>query len=384
MYKMMTPGPTMVAPSVLKARSREFGNPDTDADFCEEYHALCRELAGLLHTENEVYILGGEGILGLEAACASLTEPEDRVLVIDNGVFGKGFADFVRLYGGEPELYTVDGRRPVDPEALRRFLEKNHDYKYATVVHCDTPSGVLNDIATICPLLKEYGILTVVDAVASMFGEEVRVDDWQIDVVCGGSQKALSAPPGLAFVSVSAAADAAMCSRRTPIASFYCNLLTFRDYYRDKWFPYTMPISDIYGLAEAVRIVREDTGRIERHRAIASAVRTAAERAGLERYLETGDASTVTVLRVPDGLTDRQIIDGMREKYDILISGSFDVLAGKVIRLGHMGRNADTEAVAQMMGALTGTLESLGYSCGCDMEREFRAELQNFRGHGIL
>lgn len=375
-YKMMTPGPTMTAPSVMEARSLSFGNPDVDEQFCEEYHQLCRSLGRLLHTDNEVYILGGEGILALEAACASLTEPGDKVLVIDNGVFGKGFADFVTIYGGEPELYTVDYHRPVDLEQLAAFLEKHHDYSYATVVHCDTPSGVLNDISSICPLLKQYGILTVVDAVASMFGEEVRVDDWQIDLVCGGSQKALSAPPGLAFVSVSSDAMKAMEERQTPVASFYCNLLAFRNYYRDKWFPYTMPISDLYGLAEAVRLVREDTGRINRHHQIAAAVRQAVKAAGLSLYLESGDAATVTVIRVPDGLTDREIIQTMKEQHGILISGSFDILAGKVIRLGHMGNNARQGDVAETLGALTKTLHSLGFSCLCDMQEVFNQELQ--------
>ena len=374
MYKMMTPGPTMVAPSVLQARGREFGNPDIDADFCEEYHALCLELAGLLHTKNEAYILGGEGILALEAACASLTEPGDKVLVIDNGIFGKGFADFVSLYGGKPELYTVDYHRPVDRKRLEVFLKEHHDYKYATVVHCDTPSGVLNEIDAICPLLKQYGILTVVDAVASMFAEEIRVDDWQIDIICGGSQKALSAPPGLAFVTVSDDAMAAMEGRKTPVASFYCNLLAFRNYYRDKWFPYTMPISDIYGMAEAVRLVKEDTGRIQRHQKIAAAVRKAVERAGLSLYLDYGSASTVTVINVPEGLTDKAILEHMRKEYGILIAGCFDVLAGKVIRLGHMGNNANIEDVAQMLAALTKTLNTLGFSCGCDMETVFLAE----------
>ena len=150
MYKMMTPGPTMVADSIMQARSLTFGNPDVDVNFCEEYHNLCLSLAELLYTKNPVYILGGEGILGLEAACASLTEPGDRVLVIDNGIFGKGFADFVTLYGGIPELYTVDYKKPVDVEELDRFLQENHDYKYATVVHCDTPSGMLNDVRFGC------------------------------------------------------------------------------------------------------------------------------------------------------------------------------------------------------------------------------------------
>lgn len=376
MYKMMTPGPTMVADTVMRARSRVFGNPDVDEEFCEEYHGICRELGKLLHTENEVYILGGEGILALEAACASLTEPGQRVLVIDNGIFGKGFADFVKIYGGTPVLYTTDYHCPVDVEQLRNYLEKDYDFSYATVVHCDTPSGVLNDISLICPLLKKYGILTVVDSVSAMFGEELYVDDWQIDIVCGGSQKALSAPPGLAFVSVSGDARSAMHARKTEIASFYCNLLAFETYYEDKWFPYTMPISDIYGLAEAIRIVGEDKGRVERHRRIAKAVRHAVKKAGLSLYLECGDASTVTVVRVPDGLSDKQIIQTMKETYGVLISGSFDVLSGKVIRLGHMGQNANAEDVRQMLAALTDTLNGLGFSCLCRMDEEFTGSLQ--------
>jgi aspartate aminotransferase-like enzyme len=376
MYKMMTAGPTMVPESVMQARSRWFGNPDVDTDFCEEYHRICRELAALLHTENEVYILGGEGILALEAACASLTERGTKVLVIDNGIFGRGFADFVKIYGGTPVLYTVDYHNPVDVERLKEYLKSNHDFTYATIVHCDTPSGVLNDIAAICPLLKQYGILTVVDSVAAMFAEEVRVDDWQIDIICGGSQKALSAPPGLAFVSVSDAALQTMKARKTPIASFYCNLLTFENYYRDKWFPYTMPISDIYGMGEAVSIVKADTDRIARHHRIADAVRTAVKEAGLELYLESGNAATVTVVRVPDGMTDLAIIQTMKEKHGILISGCFDILAGKVFRLGHMGQNANEEDVREMLCALTDTLSELGFSCSCRMEEAFDRNLQ--------
>ncbi|MBO5487037.1 MAG: alanine--glyoxylate aminotransferase family protein [Eubacterium sp.] len=377
MYKMMTPGPTMVAPSVMKARSLAFGNPDVDTDFCEEYHELCGEIGDLLGTGNEVYILCGEGILALEAACASLTEPGDRVLVIDNGIFGKGFADFVKIYGGEPVLYTTDYHRPVDVAALEAYLKENHDFKYATVVHCDTPSGVLNDIASICPLLKKYGILTVVDSVAAMFGEEVKVDEWDIDIICGGSQKALSAPPGLAFVSVSPEAFCAMKSRKSPIASFYCNLLTFQDYYKNKWFPYTMSISDIYGLKEAVHLVKEDTGRIERHHKIAEAVRGTVKAAGLTLYLDYGDAATVTVICVPEGLTDTAIITRMKEEYGVLISGCFDVLAGKVIRLGHMGNNANVEDVKEMLAALDRSLEDLGFSCSCDMAEEFSKRIEN-------
>ena len=351
MLKLMTPGPTRVRENVRMARSLETTNPDLDLEFYEYYRETCELISDLLNTKNPAYILSGEGILGLEAACASLTEPGDRVLVIDNGVFGRGFADFVRIYGGDPVLYTTDYQEIIDAAALKDFLERDHNFKYATVVHCDTPSGRLNPIQDICPLLKSYGILTVVDAVASMFGEPVRVDDWQIDIVCGGSQKALSAPVGLTFVTVSEAAMKAMKERKTPIASFYANLTIFEYYYRDKWFPYTMPISDIYGLRRALENVKEEPQIYERHKQVAEYVRNTLQAAGYQLY-GNGYSNTVTAMVVPEGKDAKAILDGVAEEAGVMLAGSFDVFAGKLIRIGHMGENANMEDAKLTVEAL--------------------------------
>ncbi|EUN34358.1 aminotransferase [Lactococcus cremoris] len=233
---IMTPGPTAVAENVRLARAKVTTNPDIDLEFYDFYKRTCDKLAQFLKTKNDLRILAGEGILGLEAACASLTESGDRVLVLDNGIFGHGFAEFVELYGGQALLLQSSEKEAFDIEILEKFLEKDHDFKYATIVHCDTPSGVLNDLSKICPLLKKYGILTVVDSVAAMGGEDLQVDNWQIDIALGGSQKVLSAPPGLTIVSISPLAYQAMENRQSPIASFYCNLLTFKDYYEKNGF----------------------------------------------------------------------------------------------------------------------------------------------------
>lgn len=374
--KIMTPGPTQVASNVYRARSYVTTNPDLDPRFYDFYKETCELCASLLDTENTVYILGGEGILGLEAACASLTEPGDRVLVIDNGIFGKGFADFVRLYEGEPVLFTTDYHNPVSVDALRNYLEQDHDFKYATLVHSDTPSGVLNPVEVLCPLLKSYGILTVVDSVTGMFADELHVDQAQIDIVCGGSQKALSAPPGLTMVAISPDAFAVMHSRKRPIRSFYANLLIFEDYYEKQWFPYTMPISDIYGLRAALENVGADPEQIQRHVSLAKAVRETLQDAGLTLYLKSGFASSVTVFYVPDGLTDRQILDSMVQKYHIMIAGCFDILAGKVLRIGHMGNNANVADLADTMEALQAILEELGVVVACDMKTTFLARCQ--------
>lgn len=371
MYKIMTPGPTQVKENVRLARARECTNPDLDEEFVEYYKETCELISRLLHTRYETLILGGEGILGLEAACASLTEPGDRVLVLDNGVFGKGFVEFVSMYGGLPRLYTVNDKNPIDPKNLEAFLEKDHDYKYATLVHCDTPSGVLNDVSILCPLLAQYGILTVVDSVSAMFGEELRVDDAQIDILCGGSQKAVSAPPGLTFVTVSDRAKTVMAERKVPIASFYANLRIFENYYEEKWFPYTMPISDIYGLREAIESIAADTDMLARHARIGEACRRALTEAGLKLHLESGFSNTVTVFDVPEQVLAREILQRMRDNHGIMLAGSLGSLDGQVIRIGHMGSNANEPDMAETMGALDETLRSLGIFLKVNLRERF-------------
>ncbi len=371
MYKIMTPGPTQVAENVRAARSRICTNPDIDPDFVTFYKETCDLISSLLFTKNETYILNGEGILGLEAACASLTEPQDKVLVIDNGIYGKGFAEFVSIYGGKPELYHADYFHTLDIEALASYLELHHDYKYATIVHCDTPSGMLNDISQICPLLKKYGILTVVDSVSAMFGEPVHVDEFQIDLLCGGSQKAVSAPPGLTFVVVSEDAKAAMKNRKTPVASFYANLTAFFNYYEEKWFPYTMPISDIYGLRAAFDNIAADWDMLNRHAKIANATRETIKASGLKLHLKSGFSNTVTVFDVPQETTADAILKIMKEKYNIMLAGSFDELFGKVIRIGHMGTNATISNMIETFYALDKTLCELGVNLKISLPEYF-------------
>ncbi|KZL89935.1 pyridoxal-phosphate-dependent aminotransferase family protein [Clostridium magnum] len=371
---IMTPGPTEVRENVRLARSLESTNPDLDLQFYDFYKETCEKISEFLKTNNEVRILSGEGILGLEAACASLTEKGDRVLVIDNGIFGEGFADFVKIYGGEVVFFTGDRHKEIDIEELSKFLQNDSDFKYATIVHCDTPSGVLNDVSKICPMLKEKGIITVVDSVAAMGGEELRVDDWKIDIALGGSQKCISAPPGLTILSISKNAFNAMKNRKTPIASFYCNLLVWENYYENKWFPYTQPISDITGLRVAIDNLLKDKGILERHSKIARATRNAVIEAGLELYIKQGYSNTVTVVQVPDNINDSQLRDYMLEKYNVLIAGSFGYLSGKVIRIGHMGENANINKVGYALFALQKSLEFFGVNLNTDLMSTFLRE----------
>lgn len=370
---VFTPGPTYVKENVRLARAESTTNPDLDLDFYDFYRESCNNLSDIMNTKNQVRILSGEGILGLEAACASLTEDEDRVLVIDNGLFGEGFADFVKMYGGEPVFFKGNRDEDINIANLKAFLEKDNNFKYATVVHCDTPSGVLNDISKICPLLKSYGILTVVDTVAAMIAVELKVDSWQIDIALGGSQKALSAPAGLTFLSISEDAFKAMENRKKPISSYYCNLLIWKNYYENKWFPYTMPISDIMGLRVAIDNVLEEGVEevIVRHTIIAEATRLAIEEAGLKLHIKKGYSNTVTVFDVPQNVDCEELLSYIKEKHNLLLASSFGYLKNKVIRLGHMGENAKASKVLFVLNVLQDGLLHFGVELKCNLSQIF-------------
>lgn len=376
------PGPTAVRENVRNSRAVETTNPDMDPAFYELYGRLSQDIGRVFGTDDKVLILSGEGILGLEAACASLTEKGDRVLVIDNGIFGEGFADFVRMYSGTPVLYSGERRKAIDPEALERFLEKDHDFKYATLVHCDTPSGVLNPLDRICPLLKRYGILSVVDAVSSSGGEPVDAKRNGIDICLGASQKAFSAPVGLTFLSVSEGAFKAMEKRETPIAGYYVNLLSFRYGVKKKWFPYTMPVSDILGLRQAVDNIFEEGIEAfqERHRIIGDAVREAILASGLRLHLESGFSSTVTVVEIPEGIPIEALIEYMHKEKGLLLSGSIGYLKNKVLRIGHMGENARIEKVATVLGILGESLVHFGFPMRHSLKERFLQSVEKNEG----
>lgn len=376
---VFTPGPTDVRENVRLERAKITTNPDVDLEFVELYKKTTKKIGEVINTENTVYILSGEGILGLEAACASLTEPGDRVLVIDNGIYGRYFGKFVEMYGGQVVYFTGSYNKEIEIEELIKFLEEDHDFKYATVVHCDTPTGILNDISKICPLLKEYGIITVVDSVATMGGVEIRVDDWKVDIALGSSQKAFSAPTGLTIVSVSQEAEDMMRNRKTPIVGFYCNLRIWENYYKDKWFPYTMPISDILGLDRAIDNILEEgvNNVLDRHSKIASAVRRSLVDYGLELFAENGLSNTVTVVNIPESIGALKVKNYILEKYNCVISTSLEPYLDKVIRIGHMGENARLDGTTYVLSLIDNAMKELGFKGEKELSSLFNKYMNN-------
>jgi aspartate aminotransferase-like enzyme len=343
---LLTPGPTALPPSVKEALSRELLNPDVDPAFAERYDAVVRKLKQVYGTDDDVAVLGGEGILGLEAAVASTVAPGDRVLCLANGPYGEGFADFVARYGGDPTLVDAPHDDPLDVGSLASILDDG-DFDLATMVHCETPTGTLNDLDPALDLLADHDVLTVVDAVSSLGGVPVPTD--RIDICLGASQKCFSAPPGLATCSVSDRAWERI-EARDP-APLYTNLLPWRDV--EQPYPYTHLTTLVVALDAALdRLLAEGLDDVyARHREAATVCRERASELGLDPYPDPDrSAPTVTALSVPGRAPDLQ--ERLRADHDVTLATGLGDLADDVLRVGHMGYGADVENVERAMDAL--------------------------------
>ena len=347
---LMTPGPTALPPEVREALGRPLVNPDVEAEFAADYRRLLGKLAAVYGTDDEMVVLGGEGILGLEASVASLVAPGETVLCLANGLYGQGFADFVETHGGDPVVHSPGETEPFDPAEVASLVDE-HDPAVATMVHCETPTGLLNDLDGVLEVLDDAGVITVVDAVSSLGGVSVPTE--RIDVCLGASQKCFSAPPGLATAAVRDRAWAAMEAREPH--SLYANFLPFRDV--SDGFPYTHLTTEVVALDEALGLLLDeglDAVR-ERHAAAAARCRERGAELGLETVPGPERSSpTVTAFAVPGRAESLQ--ERLREEHDVLLATGLGDGASDVLRVGHMGHSARVDRVEETMDALAAVL----------------------------
>ncbi|MGM0591654.1 MAG: pyridoxal-phosphate-dependent aminotransferase family protein [Halobacteriota archaeon] len=348
---LMTPGPTAVPEPVREAMSREQPNPDIEAAFFERYRNVTEKLQTVYETDDDVVVLGGEGILGLEAAIASLVAPGDRVLCLSNGLYGDGFADFVENYGGDPTLVGAGYDASLDVTGVESALADG-EFSVATMVHCETPTGTINDIEGVLETLADHGVITVVDAVSSLGG--APVPQANIDVCLGATQKCFSAPPGLSTVSVSDAAWEAI-EERDP-RTLYTNLLPWRDV--SEQFPYTHLDANVAALDAALDLLIEEglQSVFGRHERAAERCRQRGRELDLDLYPdETRSSPTVTAFHVPGRAKTLQ--RRLDDEHGIVVATGLADLADDVLRVGHMGFNADVDKVDQTMDALATVLD---------------------------
>ncbi len=361
---ILTPGPTEIPWRIYRALLRRGTNPDLDPGFFSLYEGVRNGLGRLLNAlRSNVYIMSGEAMLGLEAAVANTIKKGDKVLVVSNGVYGEAFSDLVKAYGGKPIRVGEDWRRSLRVEELKEALEKHSDVAAVTLVHCDTPSAILNPLRDIGRVVSKMGALLIVDAVSTVGGVEIDVDGWGIDILVGGSQKALNMPPGLTIITVSEKAWRRI--EEVGYEGFYMNLMVWREELDEKGvFPYTMPEHLIYALNESLDILMEEglENVYRRHLVAREASWNAVKALGLEAFpMSIEDSSpTVTAIRVPENVDGERLVMHIWRKYGVMVAGSWGRLKGKVVRVGHMGVTASRIHLILAYTALAKGLRDLG------------------------
>ncbi|MFP3228298.1 MAG: alanine--glyoxylate aminotransferase family protein [Caldisphaera sp.] len=361
---LLTPGPTQIPLEIYQSMITKAKNTDLDEDFLIFYNNLRNKLKNLLNiNKGDVYIMLGEAMIGLETAISNTVAQGDKVLIIDNGVYGDGFKDLVKMYKGVPLLMGLDWRKSADPNDIDRELEKNKDVDIVTLVHCDTPSGILNDLSQVSKVVKSHGALLIVDAVSSIATTEVSFNN--IDILIGGSQKALNIPAGLTIIAVSDYAWEKI--KKTEYQGYYMNLSLWKEMFDYKnTFPYTMNDTLIYALdASLNNLFKEGLESVyERHSLAKKASLKALEALNLELYpeKETYSSPSVTAFLLPKGIKDKELRELTWKKYGVMIAGSWGKLEGKVARIGHMGYQASLNNLLIAYSALSRSLNDLGYN----------------------
>ncbi len=360
---IMTPGPTHVPLDIYKSLLTKAKNTDLDEEFIDFYNNLRKKFYKLLNfSKGDIYIMLGEAMLGLETAIANTIKENEKVLIIDNGVYGDGFKDLVKMYNGIPITMGLDWRKEADPNEVDRALEKNKDVETVTLVHCDTPSGMLNNLNEISKIVKSHGKYLIVDAVSSIGTTNIEFKN--IDIIIGGSQKALNVPAGLTIMALSE--DIWDKIRNVNYQGYYMNLSLWKEMFDNKkTFPYTMNDTLIYALDTSInKLFEEGLDNVyKRHELAKKASLNALKELNLELYPEEERYSSpsVTAFLLPNNIEDKKLREMIRKKYGVMIAGSWGKLEGKVARIGHMGYQASLHNLLIAYSSLSKALNELGY-----------------------
>ena len=362
---LLGPGPSTVHPRVLQALSLPVMG-HLDPAFFQVMDDVCEMLRMVFHTTNSMTVpISSTGTGAMETACANIIEPGDSMLVCRNGYFGIRLADIAERCGATVHVMDTPWGKAVDPQMLKDELKKHPGLKAVGVVHAETSTGVLSDMKELVDVIHESGALAIVDAVTSLGGHEVRMDDWGIDVCYSATQKCLGAPPGLAPISLSPAAMDVVAKRPSKVQSFYFNLKDLEAYWNQtRAYHHTSPINMTYALREALRMMMEEgqKNRINRHARVAAALRAGAEALGLSLLAEEGHRlNPLTTLSIPEGIEDAKVRRALLNDYDIEIGGGLGEFASKAWRVGLMGESARERNVFALLSALETILSKEGY-----------------------
>lgn len=359
---LMGPGPSDVNPKILNALART-----TIGHLDPMFVSLMDEVKQLLQyafqTKNELTMpISAPGSAGMEAAFANLIEPGDKVIVCQNGVFGGRMFENVVRCQGIPVLIKDKWGEQTDPEKLRDALIANPDTKIVAFVHAETSTGVRNDADLLCSIAKQHGCLTIVDAVTSLAGCELRVDDWNIDAIYSGTQKCLSCVPGLSPVSFSDAAVEKIKQRKQPVQSWFLDMDLVMGYWgkgTKRAYHHTAPVNSIYALHESLIILAQEglEQAWQRHYENHCLLRDGLESLGLEFAVdESYRLPQLNMVNIPVGIDDTEIRSRLLNEFNLEIGAGLGELAGKVWRIGLMGYGSNKENIAYCLDSFSKVL----------------------------
>jgi len=363
---LMGPGPSDVSPRVLEALARPtIGHLDpVFVDMMEEMKGL---LQYAFQTTNELtFPVSAPGSAGMETCFVNLVEPGDKVIVCQNGVFGGRMKENVERCGATPIMVEDEWGTVVDPNKLEDALKANPDAKLVAFVHAETSTGAQSDARTLVELAHRYDCLALVDAVTSLGGSPLKVDAWGIDAVYSGTQKCLSAPPGLSPVSFSERAAEVIRNRKSKVQSWFLDLNLVMGYWGSgakRAYHHTAPINNLYGLHEALVILKEEglENAWARHEKHHQALRAGLEAMGLSFVVREGDRlPQLNAVSIPDGIDDATVRGRLLREFNLEIGAGLGALAGKVWRIGLMGHACNARNVRYCLMALESVLADMG------------------------
>jgi alanine-glyoxylate transaminase/serine-glyoxylate transaminase/serine-pyruvate transaminase len=360
---LLGPGPSPVPDAVLDAQARPVVG-HLDPWFLEVMDQVAAMLRAVMRTEHRLtFPVSGTGSAGMETAIVNVVEPGDTVVVGVNGVFGGRLADTARRAGAEVVALEEPWGRIVPPDRVAEALAAHPDARAVALVHAETSTGAHQPLAEVGDLLADTPTLFVVDAVTSLGGVPLEVDEWHVDVAYAGTQKCLSVPPGLAPVTFSAKAEDVLDARTTPVQSWYLDVSAIRTYWEPdrgqaRAYHHTAPISAILGLHEGLRLVLTEglTARWDRHREVGARLQEAVVERGGTLLAQAGHRlPQLTAVGWPDDVDEGAWRRRLLDEHGIEVGGGLGAFAGSAWRIGLMGHGATHASVDRLLAAMDAT-----------------------------
>ena len=359
-HSILAPGPTPIPPEVLQALARPIIHHRTPL-YEENLQEVRDGLKYLFQTKNEVLIFASSGTGAMEGAVTNTLCAGDKAVVVEGGKFGERFSNICRAYGVKPIVLPVEWGQAVDPSAIEKTLKEDPSIKAVFIQATETSTGVLHPVKEIAAIVSRCPeTILVVDGISHVGAVELPMDQWKLDGVLCGSQKALMLPPGLAFAALSDKAWKFV--ERSTLPRFYFDFKKELKNLVKNQSAYTPAISLVVGLAESLRLIRKEglENIFGRHARLARATRAAMTALGLKLYAPRACSDAVTAVMAPPGIDGQKVVKILREKHNLTIAGGQDRAKGKVFRLAHMGYIDQSDIIAGI-AAVEMTLQELGY-----------------------